>query len=245
VRTIRAELLAGLLVQTAVLAALTATGRLGPVGIGAGLAYAAAVTGLLDRGLRRAKAQRLGPANRITLFRAVLIGGVVALVVDPTGSRNGTLIAALAAVALALDGVDGRVARSTGTVSAVGARFDVEVDSVLVFALSLAVARELGAWVLLVGSVHYLLLAAAAALPWLRRPAPPRYWCKVVAAIQGLVLGVLSTGAIPAVIAVPLLGGVAALLAESFGRETWWLWRARPRETAPCPEQTVFAPAGG
>ena len=43
-------------------------------------------------------------------------------------------------VALALDGVDGQVARRTGTVSALGARFDMEVDAFLVLVLSVHVA---------------------------------------------------------------------------------------------------------
>ena len=61
----------------------------------------------------------------------------------------------LAVVALALDAVDGRVARRTGTASAVGARFDMEVDAVLVLLLSVYVARSLGLWVLAIGSAHY------------------------------------------------------------------------------------------
>ena len=35
-------------------------------------------------------------------------------------------------------------------------------------------------------------------LPWLREPMPPRYWCKVVAAIQGIVLTVAVADVLPA-----------------------------------------------
>jgi phosphatidylglycerophosphate synthase len=111
-------------------------------------------------------------------------------------------------------------------VSAVGARFDMEVDSVLVLLLSVHAARSLGVWVVAIGSVRYVYWIAGRALPWLRGPVPPRYWCKVVAAVQGVVLIVVAAGVLPGVVAVLALLVVAALLVESFGREVWWLWRA-------------------
>jgi hypothetical protein len=100
----------------------------------------------------------------------------------------------------------------------------MEVDSVLVLLLSVYVAGRLGPWVLGIGSAHYVLVVARWGLPWLRGPLPPRYWCKVVAVVQGVVLVAAATGALPALIAVVALVVVAALLAESFGREVRWLW---------------------
>ena len=226
--TVHQGVLTGLTAQAALLAALAGTVGLGPGGLLAGLLYGAAAAALLTGALRRSGRQSLGPADLVTSARSVLVGGVAALVVDsfsrsvPVGA-----LTALAVVALLLDAVDGRVARRTGTVTAVGARFDMEVDSVLVLLLSVAVARSLGPWVLAIGSVHYVLLAARRAVPWLRRPVPPRFWCKVVAAVQGIVLTVATAGVLPDAVAVLALIGVAALLAESFGREVWWLWRAR------------------
>ena len=67
---------------------------------------------------------------------------MTALVVDRVGSGAipvATLVL-LSSVALALDGVDGWVARRTRTVSALGARFDMEVDAFLVLMLSVHVA---------------------------------------------------------------------------------------------------------
>jgi phosphatidylglycerophosphate synthase len=224
-------MLTGLVAQIALLVALTGTVGLGPAGVLAGLAYGATLIGLLLHALRRSGAAGLGPADRVTLTRAVLVGGITALVADSfvRPVSVGTLTS-LAVVALVLDGVDGRVARRTGTVSPLGARFDVEVDSCLVLVLSVYVAQDLGPWVVVIGSVAYLLQAARWALPWLRRQAPARYWCKVVAALQG---GVLTTAAagVPEELAVAALGVVAVLLAESFGREVWWLWRSD--DTAP------------
>ena len=135
------------------------------------------------------------------------------------------------AVALALDWVDGQVARRTHTESAFGARFDMEVDAFLILVLSVYVARSAGAWVLAIGLARYLLLAAEHVLPWLRRPTPPRYWGKVVAALQGIVLTVAAADVLPADRSPTCCSSIAlALLAESFGRQVWWLWRSRHGE---------------
>src|SRR6185437_7365519 len=75
------------------------------------------------------------------------------------------------------DGLDGKAARAEGLASRFGARFDIETDAALVAALSgLAVRAGLPAWILAIGALRYLHLAAATALPWLRGalPAEPR-----------------------------------------------------------------------
>jgi phosphatidylglycerophosphate synthase len=203
----------------------------GSVGVGllgwlAGLAYGALMNGLLLRGLERSGATRLGPANVVTLIRATLVGGVTALVADGF-ARPVPVVAlvALATVALLLDGVDGQVARRTGTVSAVGARFDMEVDAFLILVLSVLVARSVGWWVLAIGATYYAHLAAGWALPWLRATVPPRYWRKPVAAIQGIVLTVAVASILPTPVHAALLVLALILLAESFGRDDVWLWR--------------------
>ncbi len=218
----------GLIAQAAVLAGLAGVGAVSVVGAVAGLGYGFVVVALLAGALVRSGATTMGPADLVTLARAALVGGVAALVADSFGGSVPVVaLTALALLALLLDGVDGRVARSTGTVSAVGARFDMEVDSVLVLLLSVYVAASLGPWVLAVGSAHYVLVVARRGLSWLRSPVPPRYWCKVVAVVQGVVLLAATAGVLPRLAAVLALVGVAALLVESFGREVWWLWRHR------------------
>jgi phosphatidylglycerophosphate synthase len=232
VLTVHTDMLTALIAQMALLAALAGTGGLGPAGALVGLAYGLAGLGLLMRALQRSGAAALGPADRVTATRAVLVGGVAALVTDSfvRPVPVGTLVS-LAVVALLLDGVDGRVARHTRTVSAFGARFDVEVDSFLVLVLCVYVSRELGPWVVAIGSVSYVLQVGRRALPWLRRQAPPRYWCKVVAAVQGVVLTTAVAGVLPGDVTVSALGVVAVLLGESFGREVWWLWRSHRAAT--------------
>ncbi len=172
----------------------------------------------------------MGPANVVTSFRLALVIAVGALVADAfVGERPAVrVLVALAAIALLLDGVDGKVARRTGSVSAFGARFDMEVDALLILVLSAYVARFAGWWVLAIGAARYAFLAAGLALPWLRRPSPPRHWCKVVAAIQGVVLTVAAAAVLPTAVITLALIAALLLLAESFGRQAWWLRRARP-----------------
>ncbi|MGH8256168.1 MAG: CDP-alcohol phosphatidyltransferase family protein [Steroidobacteraceae bacterium] len=177
-------------------------------------------------------------------MRATLVGGVAALVADGVDHRAPVVtLVALAAVALALDAVDGWIARRTDTVTGLGARFDMEVDAGLILVLSVYVAQRMGAWVLLIGAARYVFVAAGWLLPWMRAAAPPRYWNKVVAAIQGIVLTVAAAHILPRVIIEVMLVIAAALLAESFGREIGALWRRqgerRTRQTAPTPIKSL------
>jgi phosphatidylglycerophosphate synthase len=138
----------------------------------------------------------------------------------------------LAAVALALDLVDGWIARRTGTASALGARFDGEVDAFLILALSVYVATIYGAWVLAIGAARYLFLLGEWLLPWMRAPLPPRRWRKIVAAMQGVVLTVAAAEVLPRTPTQALLGVAFAALTASMGQCVWWLWRRRHDRTA-------------
>ena len=129
--------------------------------------------------------------------------------------------------ALALDFVDGWLARRTKTESALGAKLDGEVDAFLILALSIEVAPTVGGWVLLIGLARYLFFAAGWALPWLRAPLPRRDWRKTVTASQGVALVIAASGVPPLALSRVLLAVALALLVESFGRDVWWLWRNR------------------
>ena len=225
---------AGLVGVLLVLGALAGTVGLRTPGWVVGVGYGLTLTVLLIRAVWRTERGHLGPADAATLTRAVLVGGLTALVADSiSGPAPIPVMVALATVALALDAVDGRVARRTGTVTPAGARFDMEVDSFLLLVLAVYDVRLLGSWVLLIGAARYLFVAATWRWPWLDRPAPPRYWAKVVAAIQGIVLTVTMAGLLPTpVLAVAVLAALG-LLVESFGRQVWWLFRhARPDRSA-------------
>ena len=126
-----------------------------------------------------------------------------------------------------LDGVDGWVARRNHTSSLLGARFDMEVDAFLILVLSAYVARSAGVWVLAIGVARYALLGAGWLLPWLRRSAPSRFWGKVVAAVEGIVLTFAAADILPIAVVEVTLAVSSVMLAESFGREMSWLWRHR------------------
>jgi phosphatidylglycerophosphate synthase len=201
----------GLLAQLAVLAALAGAVGLGSLGWVVGITCGVTTAAALALGLARHGADRLGPADRVTLARATIAGGV----------------AALTAVALVLDAIDGWVARRTRTASMVGARFDMEVDAFLILVLSAYVARSTGAWVLTIGTARYAFVVGGWLLPWLRGTLPPRAWCKVVAATQGIVLTVAVADVMPSTVTDVALAVSLALLAESFGRQVWGLWSQR------------------
>ena len=221
----------GLIAPVLLLAVLAATVGLGEAGWSVGVACALVIAAALTRGLARGPDVRLGPASWVTLARATLAVGVAALAVG--SDTPAALIVTLAAVALALDLADGWVARRTGTSTALGARFDGEVDAFLILALSVYVAPIYGAWVLAIGAARYLFLAGEWLLPWMRAPLPRRRWRRIVAAAQGVVLTVAAAEVLPRSLTQVLLVAALASLAASVGECTWWLWRRRERDVRP------------
>jgi phosphatidylglycerophosphate synthase len=224
----------GLAAQFALLATLAGTLGLTTTGLLAGAAYGLVLCGLLATGLDRAGMSRLGPANVVTLSRAILVGGVTALVVTSfTQAVSTPALVAVAGVALALDGVDGQVARRTGNTTALGARFDMEIDAFLILVLSVYAGDRFGWWTVALGAYRYVFVAASWALPWLTASLPPAFSRKVVAAGQGIVLALVTANLLPYGLAVAALAAALASLTWSFGRDTAWLYRAaRAREEA-------------
>jgi phosphatidylglycerophosphate synthase len=198
---------------------------LGPAGWLAGMSFTVVGGVVLASAFRRSGTWSLGPADRVTLTRLTLVGGVTAIAADRFGESAPPVMVVLASVALILDGVDGRVARRTGTASEFGARFDIEADSFLVLVLSVFVAPSLGVWVLAIGIMRYAYVAASWVLPWLRTPLRPLYVRKVVAVIQAVALIVASADLLPWAVEVAVVALALALLVCSFGESVWWQWR--------------------
>jgi phosphatidylglycerophosphate synthase len=218
----------GLVAQMLLLTALAGTVGLGGVGWVVGASCGLIVDAALARALFRNRSERLSPAGWVTLARATLAVGVAALTADSlAGDAPVAMLVALAALALALDFVDGTVARRTGNASPFGARFDGEVDAFLILVLSVYVAPFTGAWVLAIGAARYGFLAAGWVLAWMRAPLPQRDWRKVVTAAQGVTLTIAAAEILPPALTRAALAAALALLAESFGRDVWWLWRHR------------------
>ncbi|GAA1981154.1 CDP-alcohol phosphatidyltransferase family protein [Microbacterium pumilum] len=209
-------------------------GALSAAGWIAGLLYLVVSNVLLARGLRRHRTVRFGPANIATATRSTLVGIVTALVATSfTAPIAVPLLIGLTVPALALDAVDGWIARRTDTITELGGRFDMEVDAFLIFALSAYVAQELGWWVLLIGLMRYALAVAGWLLPWLQATVPFRYWRKVVAAIAGVALALAASGLAPRWVDDLVVLIALGLLIESFGRDVVWLFvRHRAAVTA-------------
>lgn len=229
--TLRREVTRSLAVAGALVAALAAGVSLGlglspalPLASLAAFAFVAAyaLSGL--EGHRRP----WGPANRVTLLRggmASLLAGF--LVAGPVTPAVAWALCVTAVIALALDGVDGWLARRRDVASPYGARFDMELDTLLTLVLALLLWRwgEAGPWVLLLGLLRHVFVLAGRAWPRLAAPLPFSQRRRVVCVVQ---VAVLAAGLAP-VVEPPLTGLAAgaalALLIFSFAVDTVWLVR--------------------
>lgn len=181
-----------------------------------------------------------GWANWVTLLRCAsgvfllglglaVLGGTLAL----TQPRRWVVVV-LAAVMLALDGVDGYLARRFGQASGFGARFDMETDALWMLALSLLVwvAGLAGAWVLLSGLMRYIFVLGGWVWPILAHALPPRWRRQAVCVAQmvALILALVPPVA-PWATMLCLVGLI--LLSYSFGSDwAWLLARAKAENEA-------------
>jgi phosphatidylglycerophosphate synthase len=175
-------------------------------------------------------------ANRITLVRAAIACLIAARAIEtaPFGTPERWLLTAIAGAALMLDGADGWAARRQGLASAFGARFDLEVDAfaILVLAITVVKAQAVPCWVLAIGAMRYLYLAAALAIPLLRRPLPPRRIAdlrrKTIAVVQSIGLIIALAPATAADWAAVIGAAALGLLIYSFAADIVILLSTRP-----------------
>ena len=169
----------------------------------------------------------LGPANQLTTFRALLVALVAGLIGEPVSYPMPA--ASIALVATLLDGVDGWLARRSKISSAFGARFDVEVDALLIQVLAVLVWQygKAGPWVLLAGLLRYGFVAAGRVWPWMNGPLAPTQRGRVICIVQlgGLMLAILPAVEWPA--SAVIAGMALAALTYSFAVDVGRLWRAR------------------
>ncbi len=170
---------------------------------------------------------QFGLANLVTMIRAALVAMAAALLVEPPATSIAWFVVVITVCLSALDGLDGWLARRTGLASDFGARFDVEVDALLILVLSLFVWRhdKAGVWVLACGLMRYVFVAAGWVLPWMNGPLKPTLRGKSVAVAQFAGLGLALAPVVPA----PASAGVAAMtlvtLVWSFALDVRRLWR--------------------
>ncbi|MEV7095953.1 CDP-alcohol phosphatidyltransferase family protein [Amycolatopsis sp. NPDC051045] len=222
---IKQDLLLRAVIPAPVLAAGVVVGGLAPLAWATGVVYGLALVLLTEWGLRRSGRPAFGPADWITFARALLVGCAAALIAD--GGFPIAWLVGLVGLALLLDGLDGQVARRTGTASEFGARFDMEVDAFLILLLCIQVSRALGLWVLAIGLMRYVFVAASWAMPWLTAPLYPSMARKTVAAVQGVVLVVAVSELLPAAVLFAFVAAALTSLVWSFGRDVRWLARHR------------------
>jgi phosphatidylglycerophosphate synthase len=169
----------------------------------------------------------LGWANRVTLLRAVLVTLVASGLITGTFTNEIWKWLLIAVTALLLDGVDGWVARFTRSHSTFGARFDMELDALLIMLLCIGLwqLEPLGSWVLLVGAMRYLFVAASWPFTWLSRPLFESFRRKAVCVWQVAALLLALTPLTSHLTASLLAISALISLTYSFGFDVWWLYR--------------------
>ncbi len=168
----------------------------------------------------------LAPADRVTLVRVWLGSACAAwavLVLLGAPAQHWVPFA-FGLVAWLLDGVDGPVARRTGTASADGAELDMQSDARLLLVLSI-VAAPLAWWALGIGLMRYAYVAAMRWRPRLRGALAFSQFRRVVAALQGAALVLAVAPPTPLWLARAAISVALVLLAVSFGRDALTLER--------------------
>ena len=171
----------------------------------------------------------LGPANRVTLYRALGVVILAGVVTEPSllGRVQWGWVS-LALAVLILDALDGYLARRCNASSHFGARFDMEVDAALILTLCLGVwvLGITGPWVLLLGLMRYAFIAAGWIWPRINRPLPESLRRKTICVWQTASLVVVLVPVTPSWLAIWILALALALLATSFTVDLAWLCRS-------------------
>ncbi len=170
---------------------------------------------------------RFGAANQITTLRAVVVALVAGLVGEPVLPAVAAATVAAGVTVTLLDGLDGSLARRHGIASAFGARFDMEIDALLILALSVLTWRhgKAGGWVVLSGLMRYVFVAAGIVSPWLRAAVPPSRRRQTICVIQIAALTLAMAPAIQPPFSTALAAAALVVLSYSFLADTLWLWR--------------------
>jgi phosphatidylglycerophosphate synthase len=205
------------------------------IGIDGGAPYAlkaAVVFGVMMALARRGLARhhphaRIGPANQVTLVRALLAALAAGLIGEQPTTGAAWAVVMGAGILAALDGLDGWLARRTGLASAFGARFDMETDAFFILVLSVLVWQhgKAGAWVIACGLMRYVFVAAGWVLPWMARPLPPTTRGKTVAVLQVAGLSLALVPLVSPPVGTFVAATTLAALVWSFSVDVRWLAR--------------------
>ena len=161
--------------------------------------------------------------------RALLVALAAGAIADAYSDRLAAAVIVMSTAATVLDGVDGWIARRTATASAFGARFDMEVDALLIQILAILAWRwaKAGVWVLASGLLRYAFVAAGWLLPWIARPLPPSPRGRAICVVQIAALLVVLLPAVTPLASSIVAAAALAVLSYSFLVDTVWLWQRR------------------
>lgn len=175
---------------------------------------------------------RLGWCNVVTATRGAGICILAGLVFVPNALGTlGWALTGLAAITLALDGLDGWLARRSGLRSEFGARFDVESDVAFATVLALLAwqADKVGPWFVALGLLRPAYLAASLFLPAMRIPLPDAVWRKCMAAMQMIVqVAILAPVILPPASSL-IAGALLSVMVVSFAVDIRWQFRQQGR----------------
>jgi phosphatidylglycerophosphate synthase len=168
-----------------------------------------------------------GAANVVTTIRAALVALIAALIGEPHLTEVAWAAAAFAAITVLLDGVDGWLARRSSMSSSFGARYDMELDALLILVLAILAWRQdkAGAWIVLVGAMRYIFVAAGYLWWWLDAPLPPSVRRKAICVVQIVGLGAIVSPFVTIPFSIPIAAAMLAVLAWSFAVDVLWLRR--------------------
>lgn len=161
-------------------------------------------------------------ANQITALR-FLLATVVALLTNFIAPQ---LSFFLFGTAIAMDGLDGYLARKFNQASALGGLFDMTTDACLVLILSFLLVKyyEVPYWILGIGYLHYGYTLILYILNWQHLVIPKNPIGKYVAAF--LFISLLSPFILPNSFYLPILYASSSLTASSFFLSFWYKYKA-------------------
>ena len=164
--------------------------------------------------------------NLLTIGRLILIPVFVVLVLVSDGGHSWPA-AIVFGVAGVTDQIDGWLARRHRIASDFGARFDMEIDALLILVLAILAWRneKAGAWVVLSGLLRYAFAAAGAFAPWLRAALPPSRRRQTICVIQLVALTLALLPAVRPPLSALLAAAALLTLGYSFLVDAQWLSR--------------------
>jgi phosphatidylglycerophosphate synthase len=172
---------------------------------------------------------RFGAANQVTTVRALLVSLVAACIGEAPVPCVAAAAVAASTMATVLDGADGWLARRTRMESAFGARFDMEVDALLIQVLALLAWRwgKAGPWVLVSGLLRYLFIVSGWRWSWMQRRLRPTLRAKAICVLQIVTLTIALLPDVRPPASASFAGLGLAALGYSFLADSLWLWAHR------------------